>query len=305
MTIRELPREGEVTLRAAVRSKNLGKTQKGRSYLTIILTDQSGEIAGKCWGGADEKNKLFATGDVIEVFGKMGEYNGKPEISIEEIRPVDSGQVVPGEFIEQSQIDLDGAWKRLCQFISTIVDDGLRTIVSKVALNDVASKLLQVGPGAMVVHHAYVGGLLEHIVSMCDAADRLCEHYKRLNRDLLIAGCILHDIGKLYEFEMGNAIGMSDTGKLLGHVAVGLCMVERACQGSAWKVPLLHLIVSHHGSVEHGALVVPKTPEALALHAIDQLDAGLWMAWRGIDQAPEGARWSEYNRHSGREYFKG
>lgn len=305
MTIKGLPKEGAVSLKAAVRSRSMGKTAKGKVYMTLMLTDQTGEIAAKCWARAEELSATFEIGDVIEVSGRMGEYQGRPEISIEDLRPVSAEQVVPGEFIEQSPIDLDGTWKRLEQFILTIQDEGLRGIVTKLVMNDVAAKLLRVGPGAMVVHHAYVGGLLEHVVSMCDAADRLCEHYRRLNRDLLLAGCILHDIGKLYELQMGNAIAMTDTGKLLGHVAVGICMVDRVCSGSPWKLPLLHLIVSHHGTVEHGALVVPKTPEALALHAIDQLDAGLWMAWRGLDQAPESARWSEYNRHSGREYFRG
>ena len=158
---------------------------------------------------------------------------------------------------------------------------------------------LKVGSGGIRLHHAYRGGLLQHILSVLGLTSRLTEHYSRLDPDLLVAGAILHDIGKIEELTAARRIGYSTRGQLVGHVALGLEILERHVAGLedfplALKNVLQHLIVSHHGEIERGALREPMLAEAVVLHALDELDARLEQVWRLIDQAPAGEEWTAY-----------
>ena len=158
---------------------------------------------------------------------------------------------------------------------------------------------LKVAPGGIRLHHAYRGGLLQHILSVLGLTSRLTEHYSRLDPDLLVAGAILHDIGKIEELTAARRIGYSTRGQLVGHVALGLEILERHVAGLeafplALKSVLQHLIVSHHGEMEKGALREPMLAEAVVLHALDELDARLEQVWRLIDLAPAGEEWTAY-----------
>ena len=160
-------------------------------------------------------------------------------------------------------------------------------------------RALTVAPGGIRLHHAYRGGLLQHILSVVGLASRLTEHYPRLDHDLLVAGAILHDIGKIEELTATRRLGYSTRGQLVGHVALGLEILERHSAGLEdsplpLKSVLQHLIVSHHGEVEKGALREPMVAEAVVLHALDELDARLEQLWRVIDQTPPGDEWTAY-----------
>ena len=191
-------------------------------------------------------------------------------------------------------------------FAESVVDANLRTLLVSILGDADVAVPLKVAPAAMRVHHAFRSGLLEHTVSLCGLTEAIVRHYSRLNRDLLIAGAILHDIGKVEELEVSRRLGYTTRGQLVGHVALGLEILERHAarlQGFPveLKSVLQHLIVSHHGELDRGALKEPMLPEALAVSIMDLLDARLEQAWTLIDRGETDEEWTVYAPSLGRQ----
>jgi 3'-5' exoribonuclease len=306
--IADLPESGTVTFQAACVQKQSRMTRKGRPkpYLCLTLQDRTGEIEARIWDNVEDLSREFEAGSIVKIQGDISVWDGERQIVVTRIRRAEAHEITLGDFLPTTKCDVDAMVVALDRWISTVEDGAVRHLLDEIvtAYHDDLKR----SPAAMRMHHAYVGGLLEHILSMIGAADSLCGHYERLNRDLLIAGCILHDLGKVFEFRVGLTFEHTTCGRLVGHIADGVLLIERHAppdMDPRTKELLMHLVLSHHGQHDYGAPVLPVTPEAIALHFIDNLDAKLNQAWTAIDAASGDAEWTEHVRGLGRQLYCG
>jgi 3'-5' exoribonuclease len=297
--INVLPDSGLITFLALVRERQLRPKRSGGVYLHLLLGDRTGEIDGRVWDGAEEIARLFEPDDVVKVRGTLERYNGKSQLIVQRIRRCQEEEFNESDFCPVSERDPDEMLAELRSHVERVHSEPLRSLLSRMLGDEDLVWVLKVTPGAMRLHHAYRGGLLQHILSVLGLASRVTEHYPRLDLDLLVAGAMLHDIGKIEELTATRRLGYSTRGQLVGHVALGLEILERHVAGLvdfplALKSVLQHLIISHHGEMEKGALREPMLAEAVVLHALDELDARLEQVWRVMDLAPAGEEWTAY-----------
>ncbi len=297
--IARLPRDGVVTFLALVREKELKPKRNGGVYLHLTLVDRTGEVDGKIWDSPQETSALFERDDIVKVRGTIELYNDRPQLIVQRIRRCEDGEFQEADFCPASARDPEEMFAELRGFVESVENEKLRALLQSILDDPAIAPLLEVAPGAMRLHHAYRAGLLDHSLSLCQLVGVLVQKYPRLNRDWLIAGAVLHDIGKVEELGTSRRLGYTTRGQLVGHVALGLEILERhvsALPGFPVEIKsiLQHLVISHHGEIGKGALRPPMFPEALALSIIDLLDARLEQAWRVIDQGSAGEEWTAY-----------
>jgi 3'-5' exoribonuclease len=297
--IEVLPRSGIVTLLTLVREKELKPKRNGGVYLHLVLADRTGELDAKVWDCPQETAALFDRDDIVKVRGTIELYNERPQLIVQRIRRCEAGEFQEADFCPASARDPEEMLAELRGFVESVANEHVRALLQSILDDPTIVSALKVAPAAMRLHHAYRAGLLGHSLALCEVAEVLVHKYPRLNRDWLIAGAILHDIGKTEELGTSRRLGYTTRGQLVGHVALGLEILERQVSRLPSfpvevKSMLQHLIVSHHGEIEKGALRVPMFPEALALSIADLLDARLEQAWRLIDQGPAGEEWTSY-----------
>jgi len=263
-----LVREKEI--RTSVRS--------GKSWLELNLVDRSGSIPAKMWENFEALAKTFECDDVIRVRGRVKIYNSHKELTLDQIVPTAESDYDLADFLPHTKHDVEKLYASLKAAIAAMKNPWLRQLLScTVEDPDIAPRLKR-APAAMTMHHAYIGGLLEHIVSLAGLAAAVCAHYPELDADLLLTGVVLHDIGKLDELRYVRGIDYSDHGRLLGHIVIGTHIVREKCNAIAGFPPALavlleHLILSHHGTHEFGSPSLPQIPEAVMLHFIDDVDS--------------------------------
>jgi 3'-5' exoribonuclease len=297
--IANLPRDGVVTLLALVREKELKPKRNGGVYLHLVLTDRTGELDAKSWDNPQDTAALFERDDIVKVRGTVELYNDRPQLIVQRIRRCEDGEFQEADFCPASARDPEEMFAELLGFVRSVANEHVRTLLQSILNDPPIAHAFKVAPAAMRLHHAFRCGLLEHSVSLCALTEALISRYPRLNRDWLIAGAVLHDIGKVEELGVSRRLGYTTRGQLVGHVALGLEILERHASHLPGfpvdvKTVIQHLIVSHHGEIEKGALRAPMFPEALALSIADLLDARLEQAWRLIDQAPADEEWTAY-----------
>jgi len=304
-----LPHDGVVTFLALVREKELKPKRNGGVYLHLVLADRTGELDAKIWDSPQETSALFDRDDIVKVRGTIELYHDRPQLIVQRIRRCEQGEFQEADFCPASDRDPDEMFAELRGFVESVADANLRVLLVSILEDADVAGSLKLAPAAMRVHHAFRSGLLQHTVSLCGLAEAIVRRYPRLNRDLLIAGAVLHDIGKVEELEVSRRLGYTTRGQLVGHVALGLEILERhtaRLQGFPveLKTVLQHLIVSHHGELDKGALKQPMLPEALAISIMDLLDARLEQAWTLIDQAPKDEEWTVYAPSLGRQLYR-
>jgi len=263
-----LVREKEI--RTSVRS--------GKSWLELSLVDRSGSIPAKMWENFESLAKTFECDDVVRVRGRVKIYNGQKELTLDQIMPAAETDYDLADFLPHTKHDLEELYATLKAAIAGMKNPWLRQLLSCVVEDPDIEPRLKRAPAAMTMHHAYIGGLLEHIVSLVGLAAAVSEHYPELDADLLLTGVVLHDIGKLDELRYVRGIDYSDHGRLLGHIMIGARLVRDKCNAVAgFPAPLAvlveHLILSHHGTHEFGSPSLPQIPEAVMLHFIDDVDS--------------------------------
>jgi 3'-5' exoribonuclease len=309
--INELPQSGEVTLLAVVLEKELRPKRNGGFFLALRFADCSGEIDGKVWENPDSVSQSFERDDVVKVRGTVEVYNDKPQLIVSRIRRCDSGEYNAADFYSSSTRDSDEMFGELQCFMTMVRDEALRRLLDLIVNEPHIGSRLKSAPAALKIHHAFRGGLLEHILSLCNLAVSMCAHYPRLNLDLLIAGAILHDLGKVETLELsGVHFAYTTRGQLLEHVTLGLEILERhTAQVPEFpielKTILQHLLVSHHGDLDKGALRRPMLPEALAFSLLDLMDARMEQTFRLIDAALPGDEFTPYIPSIERQLFRG
>jgi len=306
--------EGEsVTSYGQVRKKQVRLKKNGELYLRLVLGDSSGRIEGKMWENIEEFEKEIQEGDFVKYQGVVQTYNGNQQLIVKKIKkalPEDSSNGFNmQDLIPCSEYDIEEMWEKLH---SLVLQHTSRPCIVELLSNVLEGNEEQIKsyPAGIEIHHSYWGGFLEHVLSVLESALFFADKYSDLDKDLLIAGAILHDIGKLEELSSANSPSYTTRGHLIGHVVMGRDLLRK----EADKIPgfppqllmlLEHLILSHQGQLEWGSPRRPKMPEALILHYIDDLDAKLNRLCQILKEDRGDSDFTAYDRYLGRVVFKG
>jgi 3'-5' exoribonuclease len=290
--------------------KILSQKRDGSNFLNVTLSDKTGMIKGVVWDDVSGITAGTASGDFVHVNGHVGEYRGALQAVIKKMVSIPADRINPADFLPKTPRDIEGMFDRLSRITNSIKNDDLKRLVDAFWKDKEFVRKFKTAPAAKKMHHAYIGGLLEHTLSMVSLADKIAEHYSGVDRDLLLVGAIFHDIGKIDEFEYQFKIDYSDRGRLLNHIVIGLKMVDEKL-AEIEQFPedqallLKHMIVSHHGAREFGSPEPPKIIEAVLLNYIDEIDSKVngirdFMASEDADEA-----WTSYHRILERHFYKG
>ena len=287
-----------------VREKEVRTSHRtGTSWLQLELGDRTGVICGKMWDNFAPLAATFERDDVIQVRGRVKLFNGQKELALEQITPVLERDYDLSDFLPHTKYDIEKMYAELRAAVAEVNNPWLKQLLTGIVDDPSVAPRLRRAPAAMTMHHAFIGGLLEHIVSLLGLGAAMSAHYTELNADLLVAGVILHDIGKIDELRYARAIDYSTEGRLLGHITLGVEFVHERIKSIAGFPPRLavlveHLILSHHGSHEFGSPSLPQTREAIALHFLDDIDSkmGTMRATMDLSLAAGGASlWTDRN----------
>lgn len=260
------------------------KNKKGTDYACFELVDKSGKIDARLWDVPPGLDVNSLKKVIVKVRGITSEWDGKLQVSISQIRRVEESDGVDlGDFFERSERDPEEMWKELRHILATNLTE-IPVVQLLSAIFEENELSFKRAPAAMKVHHAYIGGLLEHVLDMCKVAIPICENYG-LSKDLVLAGCVLHDVGKIFELTYDFGIGYSVEGTLVGHIGQGMVLVSEAIRKidgfpSQMKMAIMHLVVSHHGLTSWGSPRVPLMRESICLHLIDMLSSKMGICAR-------------------------
>ncbi|HUY82719.1 MAG TPA: HD domain-containing protein [Acidobacteriaceae bacterium] len=251
------------------------RKKDGSPYFALTIADRTGQMEARMWETSDAEE--FAAGDIVKVRGQVNRYQDKLQITLDRIRRATPEEFDVGDFVPKTECDVEELWVVLSGYVESFTDPHLKALLRLFLDDQEIAGALREAPAAKTLHHAWIGGLLEHIVSLLGICDLVAKHYG-VHRDLLLTGAVLHDIGKLHELRWGTSFEYTVQGQLLGHITIGLGMVERkmdAIEGFPPELRLLvsHLILSHHGKYEFGSPKLPMIPEAVLLHYLDDMDA--------------------------------
>lgn len=293
----------------AVRSADVRQRRGGGPYLAAVLGDRTGEVAALAWQNVDRLRTVFEPGTVVAVKGQVQRYNQQLQVVVRSAAPVAENMVEEDTFVRSSSLDPGVLWQQLTEHIEAIGDADLRQLMFRIFSTPEVEQLFKVAPAARSMHHAFRSGLLEHTVSVTTVARALARHY-HLSEDLVIAGALLHDLGKIWELDIGPSIEYTDDGRLLGHLTMETLFVERM-MGEIDRFPpetrrhLLHILLAHHGEYEYGSPRRPKTPEALLVHMADNLDSKMAGMLEALaTDGSEDEAWTPYSRILERHIYR-
>ena len=299
--IKDLQPGTEIEESFVVRSKDVRQRRGGGPFLAATLGDRTGEVAALVWENVAELDRLLDVGAVVTVKGQVQRYNSRLQIVIRKAATVPAESVDETLYVRSSSVDVDLLWKQLTTLVEEIETKHLRQLLFRVISEPEIGDRFKIAPAARGMHHAFRSGLLEHTVSMATIGRQLAKHYS-LNADLVIAGCVLHDLGKVWELEISSSIEYTDDGRLLGHLTMEVLYVDRMIAEigdfpDELRRQLLHILLAHHGQYEYGSPRRPKTPEALLVHMVDLLDSKMAGMLEAInaDGDPDAA-WSPYSK---------
>lgn len=258
--------------------KQVRTKKDGNPYLALILSDKTGQAEGRMWDNVTDCIPLFEQGEVVKVKAHVARFDGRLQLKVERIRRAPQGEFDLGDFLPKTTKDIDALWLELSNYVASFTDPHLKALLTSFLNDEEIAAALRMAPAAKGMHHAWIGGLLEHIVSLLGIANLTAGHYPAINRDLLLTGVVLHDIGKLRELAWATGFSYTMEGQLLGHITIGIGMVEKKLEALPDFPPKLrllveHLILSHHGQYEFGSPKLPMIPEAILLHYLDDMDA--------------------------------
>ncbi len=307
-------REGEqVRDLFLVAAKALLSSNAGKPYMSLLLRDKTGQVECRVWDRADEIARRFDRDDIVEASGSAIQYQGRIQLKVHDVRKAEGAGADLSEFLPVTKKGIDPLWRSLQGLVAAVSDADLRTLLGRVFPDPPATETarrFRQAPGGKSMHHDYIGGLLEHTVSVAEICRYLAGHYDGVNADMLVAGALLHDIGKVEELSYEGAFDYTDEGRLLGHLYMGAEWVAAECAKIAGfpaeKTMLLkHMVLSHHGELEYGSPKRPKTIEAILLHFAENMDAKANAFFEALDDLRPGSRWTDYQRMFERYLYVG
>lgn len=294
-----------------VREKTTAMAKNGKPYMTLKLMDRSGEVEGRIWDRVDQLSAQFEKDDFIQLYGKSSVYLGKMQLVIQDLKRVTDDAVDLADFLPVSKRSLADMRQELDSLLNSLSDPHIEALLRSFFDDPEFFSLYSKAPAAKGMHHVYLGGLLEHSLAVSALACDVAARYPQVNRDLLLSGTLLHDVGKVAELSYQRSFDYTDEGKLLGHIVIGVQMIEdrvRAIPGFPRELATMikHLLLSHHGQYEYGSPKRPKFLEAVVLNFIDDLDSKINGVLSHIEKEPnrEG-NWTNYHRLYDRYFYKG
>lgn len=290
--------------------KSMAHKRDGNPFLNITLADKTGRIKGVVWDNVDQIAGAANAGDFVRVAATAGEFREAMQLVVKSLVGIEPDSVQPEDFIAASTRNVDQMFERLTGLTDAMQPGPLSDLMAAVWADADLVVQFKRAPAAKLMHHAYLGGLLEHTLSMALLADKIAGHYHRVNRDLLLVGVILHDIGKTRELSYSHTIDYTDEGRLVSHIGIGLEIAESKIRNvkdfpAELAALIKHMVVSHHGAREFGSPEPPKTIEAVLLNYIDEIDSRMNAIREFMDAEDPNARWTSYHRLLERHFYIG
>ena len=295
-----------ITSLFVVAVKQVKSKKNGELYLSLVLADRSGQLQANMWDNVNDALTAFEQDDFVKVKGIIHKYNGRWQLTVHKVRKLGDSEIDYSDYLPKTPKDVDQLWQTLSDFVDSFQNPWLKTLLHEFMADEALVAAYKNAPAAKTLHHAFVGGLLDHVVSLFTVCDLASRNYPQVNRDLLLSGAFLHDIGKLHELTYQRSIAYTTKGQLLGHMIIELEMLhEKLTRVPGFpeelKILLEHMIISHHGQYEFGSPKLPMFPEALMLHYLDDLDSKMEAMRAQFEREAElETAWASYNPSLGR-----
>jgi 3'-5' exoribonuclease len=295
-----------VTSTFVVVSRQVKPKKSGEPYLALTLGDRSGHIEAKMWDNVEDAIDACDQDDFIKVKGLINKYKNRFQLTIHKLRRLGESEVDFADYLPKTTKDIGELWQTLAGYIASFKDPHLKALVEAFMADPEIAEAYRNAPAAKTLHHAFIGGLLEHVVSLFNSCDLMCRNYPHINRDLLLTGAFFHDIGKIHELTYNRSFSYTTRGQLLGHMIIELEMLQAKLPmvpgfPESLKTLVEHLIISHHGQYDFGSPKLPMFPEALMLHYLDDLDSKMEAMRAQFERGGETeGGWTSYNPSLGR-----
>jgi 3'-5' exoribonuclease len=295
-----------ITSTFVVVTKQIKPKKTGDPYLALTLGDRSGQIEAKMWDNVEDVLDAFEQDDFLKIKGLVNKYKQRFQLTIHKLRKLGESEIEFADYLPKTTKDIEELWRTLAGFVATFQNPHLKSLVHAFMDDPEIASAYRNAPAAKTLHHAYIGGLLDHVVSLFRSCDLLCKNYPQINRDLLLTGVFLHDIGKIHELTYNRSFSYTTKGQLLGHMVIELEMLQAKLAlvpdfPENLKTMVEHLIISHHGQYEFGSPKLPMFPEALMLHYLDDLDSKMEAMRAQFErEATHDGAWTSYNASLGR-----
>jgi len=295
-----------ITSNFVVVSKQIKPKKSGEPYIALTLGDRSGQLEAKMWDNVEEVLNAFEQDDFVKIKGLVNKYKNRFQLTIHKLRKLGETEIEFSDYLPKTTRDIDELWQTLTDFVASFQNPHLKSLVQTFMSDSEIAAAYRNAPAAKTLHHAYIGGLLDHVVSLFRSCDLVCRNYPLVNRDLLLTGVFLHDIGKIHELAYNRSFSYTTRGQLLGHMIIELEMLQAKLALAPdfppeLKTLLEHLIISHHGEYEFGSPKLPMFPEALLLHYMDDLDSKMEAMRAHFErEADLESPWTSYNASLGR-----
>jgi len=309
--VKDLGPNEEVNQIFLVKFRQLRTARNNTLFIHLELADKTGSVSARMWNATRAIYETFEENRLVRVRGMTELYQGNLQLVIDDIRPVAASEADISDFLPVTEKDVNELLERIGTIIQSIGNNHLKALLEAFFSDDGFVEKFKKAPAAVEYHHAFIGGLIEHTVSTLEMGVLAAEHYPELNRDILLTGIVLHDIGKVNELAYETGFSYTDEGGLVGHLVGGVLMLEEKVRG----VPdfpeelldvLRHIILSHHGVYEYGSPKLPMTTEAMAVHHLDNLDAKINAFNRIITSHPhEKEKWTDWAKMFERRLYRG
>jgi 3'-5' exoribonuclease len=295
-----------ITSNFVVVAKQIKPKKTGEPYLALTLGDRSGQLDAKMWDNVEEVLNAFEQDDFLKIKGLVNKYKNRFQLTIHKLRKLGDSEIEFSDYLPKTTRDVDELWRTLTDFVFSFQNVHLKSLVQAFMADPQIATAYRNAPAAKTLHHAYIGGLLDHVVSLFRSCDLICRNYPQVNRDLLLTGAFFHDIGKIHELTYNRSFSYTTRGQLLGHMVIELEMLQAKLAlfpdfPVELKTLLEHLIISHHGEYEFGSPKLPMFPEALLLHYMDDLDSKMEAMRAQFERESDlESAWTSYNPSLGR-----
>src|ERR1700740_2025730 len=295
-----------ITSNFVVVSKQIKPKKTGEPYLALTLGDRSGQLDAKMWDNVEEVLNAFEQDDFLKIKGLVNKYKNRFQLTVHKLRKLGETEIEFSDYLPKTTKNIDELRQTLTDFVASFKNPHLKSLIQGFMADPEIAQAYRNAPAAKTLHHAYIGGLLDHVVSLFRSCDLICRNYPQVNRDLVLAGAFLHDIGKIHELTYNRSFSYTTRRQLLGHMIIELEMLQAKLMflpdfPPELKTLLEHLIISHHGEYEFGSPKLPMFPEALLLHYMDDLDSKMEAMRAQFErEADLESPWTSYNPSLGR-----
>ena len=305
--VSDLQADQSITTFFLVCEKEVRATREGKPYLRLELGDRTGRIEARMWEGFDAD--AFDREDYVKVQARVENYRNKLQLSVDKIRRAEDREVDPADYFPHTAHDVEQLYAKLLEFVAAVANPWLRRLLEDAVRDPEVVPRLKRAPAAKLMHHAYLGGLLEHMVSLCGLCRVVAAYYPETDADLLLTGAVLHDLGKVEELSYERSLGYTDEGQLLGHILIEFGRMTNKMDAMAGfppdlKILVQHMLASHHGQYEFGSPKLPMFREALMLHYLDDLDSKLGAVRAALDSPTGEGNWTVWSAALGRRVLR-